>query len=707
MLGSSGLSADKRSERLKLSFLIPSKNRLDLLKHAVQSVLDQGDGDIEIVISDNASTEGYREYVESLADPRIVFTRSDEPLTVTENWRRALANSTGDYILMLGDDDALAPNFCREIRKAIADYSAPEVIFLAAYHYAYPKAIAANPTGYLAVVDNAEFLGGADGAFSLTSEYAQDLAHDVLQFRYRIGLNAQHYVLKRSLIDKLAATHGGIYQSPYPDTFAGVLLLTRAQSVVVLPEPLVIIGISPKSFGYYYFSGKHDEGYQFLNNEEVAPEVRQEFADIILPGDRNNTNWLVAAETARRSAGLPASALNVERYRKLQIYAMLRAHYIQQNIAQDEFALFRARLNPAEAEIVDRFAATVAAEGRARASRSLALMVHNAGQYVPPEVKHCAIGPHSDVGDAIAWLRTRDEAATTQPTALSCPFCRHPALPLYKATDWNQDATPKTFAYAKCTKCELTFQNPLPESVADFYVHEQYDVPAPDYDFLPRANTQKWKLDLLPELPGNRMLEIGPATGEFATVARNAGFDITVIEMDGACCDYLRDTLKHDVIQSNDPIASMPDEKFDAICAWQVIEHIPKFWRWIEAAARRLKPGGIIVLATPNPNSFQARALGRYWPHLDAPRHLYLIPTTWYYAMANRSGVRVRSITTLDAGSIGLNNSGWHLFLRNWFGKVLPTRVNHIAAAALSRLFRRWEHAEGLGASYVVVLEKI
>src|ERR1700749_2227242 len=90
------------------SILLPSRNQLELLRHAVDSILRQ-DADFEIVIADNASEESYSPYVASLGPVAARSVRSESPLTVTENWNRALAASTGRYIIMVGDEDALAP----------------------------------------------------------------------------------------------------------------------------------------------------------------------------------------------------------------------------------------------------------------------------------------------------------------------------------------------------------------------------------------------------------------------------------------------------------------------------------------------------------------------------------------------------------------------------------------------------------------------
>src|SRR5215475_5800277 len=166
-------------DRMKISFLIPTKNRVDLLKSAVSSILAQRDLDLEIVVSDNASEQDYKSFIDSLDDPRIIYRRLSEPVSVTKNWQNALALSTGDYILMLGDDDALTPRFGEIVKPFQAD--TPDVIYLSAYHYTLDF----KPSGYLAVVRNSEFMTKDVDSFCLTREYARELAASVFDFRYR------------------------------------------------------------------------------------------------------------------------------------------------------------------------------------------------------------------------------------------------------------------------------------------------------------------------------------------------------------------------------------------------------------------------------------------------------------------------------------------------------------------------------------------
>lgn len=95
-------------EPRKVSVAIPTFNRLELLKRAVESAQSQSYEDLEIIISDNASTDGTQEYLQALTDPRIKVLLNAENLGMVANWGRALNSATGTYFLLLSDDDAFA-----------------------------------------------------------------------------------------------------------------------------------------------------------------------------------------------------------------------------------------------------------------------------------------------------------------------------------------------------------------------------------------------------------------------------------------------------------------------------------------------------------------------------------------------------------------------------------------------------------------------
>lgn len=399
---------------MKFSFLLPSKNRVELLKFAVDSILRQNYRDVEIVISDNASEQDYAGFVAGLRDERIVYRRMAEPVSVTENWNNALSIATGDYVLMLGDDDALAPWFVEKVSKLIDSAGQqPDIVYFSAFHYCYPNVLPGSMEGYLADIRNSAFLGNRVGAFSLPIETARSVAKAACDFRYQFGFNSQHFLFRAGFLKEISAM-GSIFQSPYPDTFAAVVSFLKAGSIMAVPEPMAIIGISPKSFGYYYFNDQQTEGYEFLNNAKVSAEVSDSLRGVLLPGDRNNTNWLIAVEVARRALAKEfALTVNIGRYRKLQIVAFLRNVYLQGVRQPSEIGEFLKSLTPLERLMCRALWALVAAAkvcGRIFVRGIFKVVDRLLGQFWPAKVTMMDIGRHSNIGDAFNWLAAREKS---------------------------------------------------------------------------------------------------------------------------------------------------------------------------------------------------------------------------------------------------------------------------------------------------------
>lgn len=307
---------------MKFSILLPTRNRLDLLQYAVESVLLQGYSDWEIVISDNASTEDVAGYVASCADQRIRYYRTERLLPVTENWNATIERSTGDYIIMLGDDDGLMRNCLSTVHALINEWQYPDAIYTQALQFAYPGVIPGHSGAFVQVAYNA-FLEGVRQPFMLSGHKAKEMVRSAMGFRLWYGFNMQHFIISRKLVETLR-NKGSFFQSPYPDYYAANAVLLSAKSLLANPHPLVMIGISPKSFGYYYFNQRESEGTDFLQN--VASEnLRRRLQAVLVPGTNMNDSWLCAMETLRENF-TEQSDLRVDhrRYRLLQYYALWR-----------------------------------------------------------------------------------------------------------------------------------------------------------------------------------------------------------------------------------------------------------------------------------------------------------------------------------------------------------------------------------------------
>jgi glycosyltransferase involved in cell wall biosynthesis len=293
---------------VRFSILLPTRNRLEYLKLAVQSVLRQDFQDWELIVSDNCSQEDIEGHLACLADARIIYRRTERPVPVTENWNRALAYSGGEYVLMLGDDDALLDGQLRRIHEMIMQFNEPDLIYKKTLLFTYPGVDPLRPAGYLTDHGCAEFFSGVSEPVELDHAHAVDLVSAAMRFQLRFDFNAQFAFINRRLIESLSE-FGDFYQSAFPDFYSMNAAFLRAHAIIIDPVPGVVIGVTPKSYGYYHLNDREAEGRSFLHGSESQP----------VAGTNMNVGWMSAVSALESGVaaefGLQA---NRRRYRFVQ-----------------------------------------------------------------------------------------------------------------------------------------------------------------------------------------------------------------------------------------------------------------------------------------------------------------------------------------------------------------------------------------------------
>jgi glycosyltransferase involved in cell wall biosynthesis len=332
---------------VKFSVLLPTRNRLELLSYALESVRRQNYHDWEVIVSDNDSSEDVCGYINGFGDPRIKYYRTKSFIPVTDNWTQALDKSNGDYVIMLGDDDSLMPDYFSRLKEMIELYEQPDFIYTSAYLYAYPGVLPNYPEGSLRSYERCPIFQGFGKPFWLELAYAKHLARMSLEFKIRFDYNMQFSLVSRKLIRALAAK-GSFYQSPYPDYYASNAMMLEAKRILVVPENLIAIGISPKSFGFFYFNDAEKQGNAFLKNIS-DPAIAAKLEGVLLPGTDMNTSWLVSMETLARNFGEQHKiTVNYSRYRLLQIIATHIMVVLAKPDSAGELTKLRSLLNLGE-----------------------------------------------------------------------------------------------------------------------------------------------------------------------------------------------------------------------------------------------------------------------------------------------------------------------------------------------------------------------
>lgn len=281
-------------------------------------------------------------------------------------------------------------------------------------------------------------------------------------------------------------------------------------------------------------------------------------------------------------------------------------------------------------------------------------------------------------------------------------------LPFIDTRDYNRGVSSQEFHYGRCPQCGLVSLSNIPSDLANYYSPGYYLLPASDKVVERSLAHEHYKIDLVRRFAkSGRLLEIGPSWGAFCLLAKRAGFSVEAIEMDRDCCAFLEKKIGVRVVNSADENAALNEiSPLDVIAMWHVIEHLRDPWTLLEKAAERLAPGGIMVLATPNTEATQFGVFGRRWTHIDAPRHVHLIPPALLRSKLKALGLEELLITTRDPGSLGWNSFGWSFSLSSFTRSATLKRFLRLAGRIPALLFSPVERQEGKGSAYTAIFRK-
>ena len=102
-----------------VTIAVPTRNRATLLRDCVASALAQTYPDIEVLVSDNASTDATADTLKSINDPRLRVLSNAENIGLIGNWNKCVREAAGEYFIILSDDNLLVPTFVEKCVKLL------------------------------------------------------------------------------------------------------------------------------------------------------------------------------------------------------------------------------------------------------------------------------------------------------------------------------------------------------------------------------------------------------------------------------------------------------------------------------------------------------------------------------------------------------------------------------------------------------------
>jgi glycosyltransferase involved in cell wall biosynthesis len=262
-----------------LSLIVPTRERARTLVFTLATALDQASEDYELIVSDNASTDGTRAVVDQFSSSRIRYVNTGQRLSMCGNYEFALEHARGEYVIFIGDDDAVVPGALDRLLAALrlAPHAIPHMWPL--HTYDWPVANHKGRVAYLAPV---------------CAPFEIDLkakARDVIRkggWKYYELPSPYHAAIPRHLLDTIRERTGRVFHSTQPDVFT-------AMAIPALADRAVNIGFSVT------FNGRSSSsnGLGFVNKDAQANIDRflREYGDYVLhptlfPGVSTSANMI-------------------------------------------------------------------------------------------------------------------------------------------------------------------------------------------------------------------------------------------------------------------------------------------------------------------------------------------------------------------------------------------------------------------------------
>jgi 2-polyprenyl-3-methyl-5-hydroxy-6-metoxy-1,4-benzoquinol methylase len=235
------------------------------------------------------------------------------------------------------------------------------------------------------------------------------------------------------------------------------------------------------------------------------------------------------------------------------------------------------------------------------------------------------------------------------PEFSSCPLCASADIKrLFDCGGYPVEERSPVFA---CRDCTARFLNPQP---SDKILEQIYDGryvlgsggATENYVKILKRETARLNLQSLRRLSKRsegRLLEIGCSWGDFLVEAQQAGYRVDGVEISPESAKTARERLGSDCVQTGTiESANLESEAFDFVANFDAIEHVRDPGAVLDEFRRVLKPGGTVMIATPDLDGISSLLLGRYWPEYKNEHLFYFSRKSMRLALERRGFRAIR-----------------------------------------------------------------
>lgn len=282
---------------MRISIIIPTRERALYLRHCLRTVLDIDDDGIEIVVSDNASTDETAEVLAEVSDPRLKAINTGHRVPMRENFEFSLSHATGDYVIYIGDDDAFIPGQFPVLRQAL-ETQRPDSLSWSIPTYGWPIEGFIGKAG--GVRFEKKFLFGALEEVDMARVRGKLLAAD---FEALQTPTLYHGAASRAFMERHRASNGVFFNGSSPDLYFIDVAILKGARHFDLRHPITISGKSAASTGAAHNSKAIKTQAENPAKRFAAENSADQVRDVVEFGTSVRGAFFQVLETARAVTG--------------------------------------------------------------------------------------------------------------------------------------------------------------------------------------------------------------------------------------------------------------------------------------------------------------------------------------------------------------------------------------------------------------------
>ncbi|PRO69988.1 glycosyltransferase family 2 protein [Alteromonas gracilis] len=284
------------NDRPFLSYVLPTRDRPQLLKKCLEYLCAQQTDDYEVIVSDNSINKPCKDVVAPfLKDKKFKYFRPTEPLSMPDNWDFAIEKAQGQYITVINEKFLFHPRATTVLQELADEFNTPDILSWQYEHFAMSDGEGQRGTYHPLIKPVMPSVYSALEELKRRFDFIEPLFGRSTQEKISFG-KIYSGAVNRKIVEKIKQHYGRIFVPMSPDFTSMVCALNFSNKCVDVGRSLMMVVSGENISNGERTKVSLPAAKQFL--EETTPDFSQYISQLVVPGFWLGHNIFIASDYA-------------------------------------------------------------------------------------------------------------------------------------------------------------------------------------------------------------------------------------------------------------------------------------------------------------------------------------------------------------------------------------------------------------------------